>query len=114
MQTQSFITRPNVKSTPSGTPFRRFYNQPTPKVADDDPTVYLLDLLYTIEDLFLDLPCLSKRRPTSSIVVGEHVTIHIFRLPHPIISHLNIKGGDYTLVPLFFKSATHATPFWDS
>ena len=111
---KSASSRPNVKSTPSASPFRRLYDRPTPKVADNDSTVYLLDPLYAVEDLFLDLPCLPEGQPTNSIAVGEHVTVHTSKLPHPVISHLSIKGGEYTPVPLFFKAATHAMPFWDS
>ena len=111
---KSASSRPNVKSTPGVSPFWRFHNRPTPKVADNDSTIYLSDPLYAIEDLFLDLPCLPEGRPTNSIAVGEHVTIHTSKLPRLVISHLSIKGGEYTPVPLFFKAATHATPFWDS
>lgn len=95
-----------VKSASSGTSFWRFYNQPKSKIADNNSTVYLLDLLYAIEDLFLDVLCLSEGRPTSSITVGAHVTIHTSRLSRPVIYHLSIKGGEYTPVPLFFKSTT--------
>ena len=73
----------------------------------------MVDPIYPSDDSFLVTPCFPRVQGTETGFLGNHVAPDATALPLPRLSHLRVMRGDYTAVPILFKSSPHATTGWD-
>ena len=80
------------------------------KEALQDPhSIFMVDPIYPSDDSFLVTPRFPSVQGTETGFLGSHAAPNATALPPPRLSHLHVMRGDYTAVPILFKSSPHAT-----
>ena len=79
----------------------------------DPHSIFMVDPIYSLDDSFLVIPRFPRLQGTETSFLGSHAALDTTVLPPPGLSHLRVMRGDYTAVPILFKSSPHATTGWD-
>ena len=110
MSSSSPSPRRGVKHCASRPPYLEVMaKQAKQKDALQDPHSIFMDPIYPSDDSFLVTPHFPRVQGTETGFLGSHAAPDATVLPPPGLSHLRIMRGDYTVVPILFKSSPHAT-----
>ena len=115
MSSSSPSPRRGVKRCASRPPYLEIMaKRAKQKEALQDPhSIFMVDPIYPSDDSFLATPRFPRVQSTETGFLGSHVAPDATALPPPRLSHLRVMRGDYTAVPILFKSSPHATTGWD-
>ena len=115
MSSSSSSLRRGVKRCASRPPYLEIIaKRAKQKEALQDPhSIFMVDPIYPSDDSFLVTPRFPKVQGTETGFLGSHAAPDATALPPPRLSYLRIMRGDYTTIPILFKSLPHSTTGWD-